>query len=69
LPIEDPEESDDFEPWVSPHLAATANLASRLAGPTARDDVVQDALTRAWRKRMSRRDARVAVLFTPASLI
>ena len=28
-----------------------ANLAARLAGPAERDDVVQEALTRAWRKR------------------
>jgi RNA polymerase sigma-70 factor (ECF subfamily) len=27
------------------------HLAARLAGPTDRDDVVQEALTRAWRKR------------------
>jgi RNA polymerase sigma factor (sigma-70 family) len=40
----------EFEAWVTPHLAAMANLASRLAGPADRDDVVQDALTRAWQK-------------------
>ena len=39
-----------FETWVAPHLTAMANLASRLAGETDRDDVVQDALTRAWQK-------------------
>ena len=39
-----------FETWVAPHLMAMANLASRLAGETDRDDVVQDALTRAWQK-------------------
>jgi RNA polymerase sigma-70 factor (ECF subfamily) len=42
---------DDFAEWVSPHLVDMTNLASRLAGPTDRDDVVQEALTRAWRKR------------------
>ncbi len=30
---------------------AMGNLASRLAGAASRDDVVQEALTRAWRKR------------------
>lgn len=39
-----------FADWVRPHLPAMAALASRLAGPTERDDVVQEALTRAWRK-------------------
>jgi RNA polymerase sigma-70 factor (ECF subfamily) len=41
----------EFEVWVAPHLRALANLAARLAGPVARDDVVQEALTRAWRRR------------------
>jgi RNA polymerase sigma-70 factor (ECF subfamily) len=40
----------EFETWVSPHLVAMARLASRLAGDAERDDVVQDALTRAWQK-------------------
>jgi RNA polymerase sigma-70 factor (ECF subfamily) len=40
----------EFEAWVAPHLVAMAHLASRLAGETDRDDVVQDALTRAWEK-------------------
>ncbi len=40
----------DFEAWVSPHLVAMARLASRLAGEADRDDIVQDALTRAWQK-------------------
>jgi RNA polymerase sigma-70 factor (ECF subfamily) len=40
----------EFETWVSPHLVAMARLASRLAGESDRDDVVQDALTRAWQK-------------------
>jgi RNA polymerase sigma-70 factor (ECF subfamily) len=42
--------SEEFAAWVSPHLAAMGNLASRLASAAARDDVVQDALARAWRK-------------------
>jgi RNA polymerase sigma factor (sigma-70 family) len=40
----------EFEAWVAPHLVAMAHLAGRLAGETDRDDVVQDALTRAWQK-------------------
>lgn len=42
---------DDFDGWVAPNLAAMANLAARLVGPVDRDDVVQEALTRAWRRR------------------
>jgi RNA polymerase sigma-70 factor, ECF subfamily len=42
--------TDEFTAWVSPHLVVMANLAARLAGPADRDDVVQEALTRAWRK-------------------
>lgn len=41
----------DFEAWVSPHLASMGNLATRLAGPSDRDDVVQESLSRAWRRR------------------
>jgi RNA polymerase sigma-70 factor (ECF subfamily) len=41
----------EFGEWVAPHLRAMGNLAARLAGPSERDDVVQEALTRAWRKR------------------
>jgi RNA polymerase sigma-70 factor (ECF subfamily) len=40
-----------FEAWVRPHLSAMAALAARLVGPGERDDVVQEALARAWRKR------------------
>lgn len=36
--------------WVSPHLPAMARLASRLVGGTDRDDLVQEALSRAWRR-------------------
>ena len=38
-----------FEEWVRPHLGAMTHLAERLA-PGDGDDVVQDALTRAWRR-------------------
>ncbi len=43
----------DFAAWASPHLPAMARLAARLAPSADRDDVVQDALARAWRKRSS----------------
>lgn len=42
---------EGFAEWVSPHLAAMARLAARLAPDADRDDVVQDALVRAWLKR------------------
>ena len=40
-----------FAAWVTPHLGVMGLLATRLAGAEARDDVVQEALARAWRKR------------------
>ncbi len=39
-----------FGAWVRPHLAAIARLAGRLAPEGDRDDVIQEALTRAWSK-------------------
>ncbi|MFS8104287.1 RNA polymerase sigma factor [Lentzea alba] len=42
---------EEFAGWVSPHLAAMARLAARLAPDADRDDVVQEALVRAWLKR------------------
>ena len=41
----------DFATWVRPHLPAMTHLAGRLVAAADRDDVVQDALTRAWRRR------------------
>ncbi|NIK57277.1 RNA polymerase sigma factor [Kribbella shirazensis] len=40
-----------FVAWVRPHLAAMARLAARLAVGADRDDIVQEALARAWVKR------------------
>ncbi len=40
-----------FAGWVRPHLPAMARLAARLAPAADRDDVVQEALVRAWTKR------------------
>jgi len=44
--------SADFAEWVRPHLVVMANLAARLASDDERDDVVQEALVRAWKKRV-----------------
>lgn len=41
----------DFAAWVSPHLPVMARVAARLAPVADRDDVVQEALSRAWRRR------------------
>ncbi|MEJ7647485.1 MAG: sigma-70 family RNA polymerase sigma factor [Nakamurella sp.] len=42
--------TDDFAALVQPHLPTLTWLAARLA-PGEHEDVVQEALTRAWRKR------------------
>jgi RNA polymerase sigma-70 factor (ECF subfamily) len=41
---------DGFSAWVAPHWTAMARLAARLSG-SAGEDVLQDALTSAWRQR------------------
>jgi len=41
----------DFDAWVSPHLPLIGRVAARLAPAADRDDVVQEALSRAWRRR------------------
>lgn len=41
----------DFAAWVTPHLQVMARVAARLAPAAERDDVVQEALSRAWRRR------------------
>ena len=40
-----------FAAWVGPSLVAMSRLARRLAPDHDADDIVQDALTRAWQKR------------------
>ena len=55
-------EATAFSDWVRPHLAAMAAVASRLASPADRDDVVQEALVRAWRKWASYDERRGAPL-------
>lgn len=42
-----------FADWVAPHVASMARLATRLAPDADRDDVVQESLLRAWRKRLT----------------
>jgi RNA polymerase sigma factor (sigma-70 family) len=49
---------DDFRTWVAPHLLAMGRLASRLTSTVDSDDVVQEALVRAWRKRSQYDEAR-----------
>ncbi|WP_460604566.1 RNA polymerase sigma factor [Jatrophihabitans fulvus] len=46
-----PDDPAGFARWVGPSLLAMTRLARRLAPDADPDDVVQDALTRAWRKR------------------
>ncbi len=46
-----PSTAEAFAGWVRPQLPAMARLAARLAPSAERDDVVQEALIRAWRKR------------------
>ncbi len=42
---------DGFGAWVSPHLSAMGLLAARLTSGDERDDIVQEALARAWARR------------------
>ena len=47
----DQDTPEDFAAWVDPELSKMSRLAARLAPDADRDDVVQEALVRAWRKR------------------
>ena len=42
---------EQFGAWAAPHLRAMSLLAARLSSDAERDDVVQEALLRAWTKR------------------
>lgn len=53
-----PTDAGEFTEWVRPHLPAMARLAARLAPQADRDDVVQEALARAWTKRRTYRPDR-----------
>jgi RNA polymerase sigma-70 factor (ECF subfamily) len=48
----------DFAEWVSPHLVVLAAVAAVQVGAADADDVVQEALVRAWRRRATFDDAR-----------
>jgi RNA polymerase sigma-70 factor (ECF subfamily) len=52
------EVAGDFEAWVSPHLTVMRAIAIREVGRADADDLVQDALFRAWRKRATFRSGR-----------
>lgn len=41
---------EEFARWVEPHLTAMTRYAGRQVGPADRDDVVQEALIRAWQR-------------------
>ena len=40
----------EFAGWVEPHLVAMSRFAGRLVPEADRDDLVQEALVRAWRR-------------------
>lgn len=44
------DERGTFDAFVAPHVRAMWVLATRLVGPTSREDVVQEALLTAWRR-------------------
>ena len=46
-----PETPAAFAEWVRPEVERMARLAARLAPESERDDIVQEALVRAWQKR------------------
>jgi RNA polymerase sigma-70 factor (ECF subfamily) len=46
-----PAAADEFGEWVRPHLEVMHRLAARLAPTADRNDIVQEALARAWLKR------------------
>jgi RNA polymerase sigma-70 factor (ECF subfamily) len=48
----------DFATWVQPHLTVMTRYAARQVAPADRDDVVQEALIRAWQRWSTYDDAR-----------
>ena len=46
-----PDTAQDFAAWIQPHVTAMTRLAARIAPASESDDVVQEALIRAWQKR------------------
>jgi RNA polymerase sigma-70 factor (ECF subfamily) len=53
-----PDERAAFADWVRPHVAVMSRVAARLAPYADRDDIVQEALARAWVKRRQYDEAR-----------
>jgi RNA polymerase sigma-70 factor (ECF subfamily) len=49
----DVEPTAGFNDLIAPHWDVLTRVAGRLAPPGSRDDVLQDALTLAWRRRAS----------------
>jgi RNA polymerase sigma factor (sigma-70 family) len=45
--------SSEFDEWVGPHLDVMRRLAAVIAAGIDPDDIVQEALIRAWKKRSS----------------
>jgi RNA polymerase sigma factor (sigma-70 family) len=54
----DPPETDDFAKWIRAHLAVLSALAVREVGVADAEDVVQETLMRAWRRRSTYDPAR-----------
>jgi RNA polymerase sigma-70 factor (ECF subfamily) len=50
-PVQRIDSTEAFGEWVAPHVPAMTRLAGRLVPAADRDDVVQEALVRAWRRR------------------
>jgi RNA polymerase sigma-70 factor, ECF subfamily len=46
-----PDDAVGFAAWVGPHLAVMTACAAQQVGRSDADDVVQEALVRAWRRR------------------
>ena len=46
-----PDDPGGFAAWVGPHLAVMTACAARQVGRSDADDIVQEALIRAWRRR------------------
>jgi RNA polymerase sigma factor (sigma-70 family) len=51
---------EDFARWVQPHLTVMTRYAGRQVSPVDRDDVVQEALIRAWQRWSTYDDSRGA---------
>lgn len=47
---------DDFEPLITPHLTAMLRVARVMVGADDAEDVAQEAVTSAWRRRADLRD-------------